>query len=54
MLVGERKESPASLVGRSACSYRTESREGWCGVLRQELSLLNVVDVNFVIVESES
>ncbi len=48
------KESPVSLVGRSVCSYHTESREGWCGVFWLELSLLNEADANAVIVESES
>ncbi len=43
----------ARLVG-SVCSYRTESWEGWRGVLRQEFSLLYEADVNAVIVESES
>ncbi len=50
----ECEESPASLVGRSVCSYRTESREGWCGVFRQEFCLRNEAGVNTVIVESES
>ncbi len=50
----ECEESPASLVGRSVCSYRTESREEWCGVFRQEFRLLNEADVNAVIAESES
>ncbi len=47
-------ESPASLVGRSVCSYRTDSREGWCGVFKQKFRLLNEAFVNVVIAESES
>ncbi len=39
---------------RSVCSYRTESREGWCDVFRQGFLLLNEADVDAVIVESES
>ncbi len=50
----ECEESPASLVGRLVCSYRTESREGWCGVFKQGFLLLNEADVDAVIVESES
>ncbi len=54
IVANECEESPASLVGRSVCSYRTEPREGWCGIFRQEFRLLNEADVNAVIVESES
>ncbi len=35
----------------SARFYRTESREGWHGVFKQEIYLLNEVDVDAVILE---
>ncbi len=41
IVANECEDFPASLVGRSVCSYRKESREGWCGVFRQ-MSMLSL------------